>query len=192
MRTQPLSRVAPAALLAGLITLSACAPERSPPKAQTTIGAFEKSEAPAPSQSGIVTERVAPAPSAEKGAARSEQLAAKPAPDPAPPPVNDDPDQFLGQSGVAVAGLLGAPDLIRRDGSAEVWQYRGTAEGRSCALDVFLYGSDAVAPARTGTEGIAPGGLEVRYVDLRGAAASFPERRACLAAMLRAQQSRRG
>jgi hypothetical protein len=30
---------------------------------------------------------------------------------------------------------FGAPDLLRRDGSAEIWQYRAA----SCVLDIFLY-----------------------------------------------------
>ena len=33
---------------------------------------------------------------------------------------------------------LGEPALIRRDGDAEIWQYRED----SCVLDLFLYGQD--------------------------------------------------
>jgi len=53
-------------------------------------------------------------------------------------PVDDDPDQLLGLTGDAIAGKLGKPALIRRDGAAEVWQYRRVR----CVLDLFLYGSE--------------------------------------------------
>lgn len=95
-------------------------------------------------------------------------------------PVNDDPDQFLKKSGIAVASILGAPTQIRRDGPAEVWHYQRKEEGVLCLLDVFLYGKD-------GGEG-----LETRYVDLRGDGASFAARRACLAAMIREARSNTG
>ena len=67
----------------------------------------------------------------------------------AAPQINDDPQQLLGLSGIAVARRLGAPSLVRRDGPAEIWQYQETA----CILDVFLY---------TNTDG-----QHVRYVELR-------------------------
>lgn len=43
--------------------------------------------------------------------------------------------ELVGRSGDDVAALLGPPGFRRRDGPAEVWQYRG----RACLLDVFLY-----------------------------------------------------
>ena len=55
-----------------------------------------------------------------------------------------------GMNGDDVATRLGAPQFRRRDGQAEIWQYRGSA----CTLDVFLY-----------TDG---GNLKVRYVEARG------------------------
>jgi len=82
------------------------------------------------------------------------------------PPVNDDPAQLLGQSTVQVHDLLGEPRLIRRDGPAEIWQYRAS----NCILDVFLYDAGA---DRT-----------VRHVDLRGPGTAMPDRRACFARML--------
>lgn len=54
-----------------------------------------------------------------------------------PPSANPDPDQLLGLSSEEIASRLGKPALIRRDGDAEVWQYRRTR----CVLDLFLYGS---------------------------------------------------
>ncbi len=52
-------------------------------------------------------------------------------------PPSADPDQLLGLSGDDIAAKLGKPTLIRRDGDAEVWQYRRVR----CVLDLFLYGS---------------------------------------------------
>lgn len=53
------------------------------------------------------------------------------------PAVDVDPDQLIGLSGGDVTRKLGTPALIRRDGEAEVWQYRRAR----CVLDLFLYGS---------------------------------------------------
>ena len=86
-------------------------------------------------------------------------------------PVDDNPDQLLGQSTVQVEALLGEPRLVRRDGPAEIWQYRAT----NCILDVFLYEG---GPART-----------VRHVELRGPGTAMPERRACFARMLTDQRA---
>ncbi len=55
-----------------------------------------------------------------------------------PPSVDADPDQLLGLSADEIAAKLGRPALIRRDGDAEVWQYRRVR----CVLDLFLYGSE--------------------------------------------------
>lgn len=83
-------------------------------------------------------------------------------------PVNDDPAQFMTAGGDALREALGDPDLIRRDGQAEVWQFRGD----DCTLDLFLYPVEGEA-------------LAVKHVELRGEAEG--ERRACLAGMLRAR-----
>lgn len=48
-----------------------------------------------------------------------------------------DPDELLGLNGEEVTVKLGQPALIRREGEAEVWQYRRT----DCVLDLFMYGS---------------------------------------------------
>ena len=45
------------------------------------------------------------------------------------------PEEFLGYSPERVLPILGAPDFVRRDGSAQIWQYRAT----NCVLDLFLY-----------------------------------------------------
>ncbi len=93
------------------------------------------------------------------------------------PEVSDDPDQFIGLDGLAVARRLGAPTLVRRDGPAEVWLYRG----RDCMVDVFLYADDEAEGA----------GLVTRYVDLRSPAKSAAEARQCLGEMLQAEALRR-
>lgn len=85
------------------------------------------------------------------------------------PPVDDDPQQLMGLDRDAVNGMLGEPALVRRDGDAEVWQYRADR----CVLDLFLYGLDK----------------KVEHVDLRdrgdgGVGGSSV--RDCFAGMLRA------
>ena len=59
------------------------------------------------------------------------------------------PDEFLGYSPERVLPVLGAPDFVRRDGTAQIWQYRAT----NCILDLFLY--------KTGNE------TRVRHAELR-------------------------
>lgn len=109
----------------------------------------------------------------QDGAVQQQAAVTGAAPQKALVPVNDDPNQFLQKTGVAVAAILGAPTQIRRDGPAEIWHYRRKQDGVLCMLDVFLYGRQ---------EGDA---LETRYVDLRGDGASLAARRACLASMIR-------
>jgi hypothetical protein len=43
--------------------------------------------------------------------------------------------EFKGFSPDRVLPILGAPDFVRRDGNAQIWQYRAT----NCVLDLFLY-----------------------------------------------------
>ena len=89
---------------------------------------------------------------------------------PPPEPANDSPRQFLGQDGHRVAARLGPANFVRRDGAAEVWQYRADA----CVLDIYLYKEKA--------------GLTVAHVDLRKRpAATLPARR-CFAALLERQR----
>lgn len=45
------------------------------------------------------------------------------------------PDQLAGSDSRLVSQILGTPDLVRRDGPAEIWHYAGD----SCRLLVFLY-----------------------------------------------------
>ena len=48
------------------------------------------------------------------------------------------PNRLIGMDGASVAALLGPAQFVRRDGAAEIWQYRND----HCVLDVFLYGRD--------------------------------------------------
>ena len=84
--------------------------------------------------------------------------------------MNDDPGQLNGLDGHRVADLLGPASFVRRDGPAEVWQYRLEA----CVLDVYLY-RDA-------------GALTVAHVDLRKRSnAALPPRR-CFRDLLTSQR----
>jgi hypothetical protein len=74
---------------------------------------------------------------------------ASPASTPSAPTANP-AGRFHGLRRADVARLLGRPDLLRRDGDAEIWQYRAG----SCILDIFLYEE--------------PGGMRVAHADLRG------------------------
>lgn len=85
---------------------------------------------------------------------------------------NNDPQQLLGLAGTVVSLQLGVPSLIRRDGTAEIWQYRAT----TCILDVFLYAS--------GEEQL------VRHVELRSPNAGNEPHQRCFAELLKAEKNR--
>lgn len=83
---------------------------------------------------------------------------------------DEDPKQLFGLDGHRIATLLGPASFVRRDGPAEVWQYRAKA----CVLDVYLYKDRK--------------GLTVAHVDLRKRKkATLPPRR-CFAALLESQE----
>ncbi len=46
-----------------------------------------------------------------------------------------DAKDFIGYGPDRLLPILGAPDFVRRDGPAQVWQYRA----KHCVLDLFLY-----------------------------------------------------
>lgn len=149
-----------------LLVLAACGGPAQKPATGT----------PAPQQptarvSQSQTETANPKPERSTQTAAVAPKAEKPEPEePKPPeiPVNDDPAQFMAAGGDALREALGDPALIRRDGQAEVWQFRGD----DCTLDLFLYPGEGKR-------------LAVKHVELRGEAED--ERRACLAGMLRAR-----
>ena len=55
--------------------------------------------------------------------------------------VRFDASEFVGFGPDRVLPILGAPDFVRRDGTAQIWQYRDT----NCILDLFLYKSGSEA-----------------------------------------------
>ena len=108
---------------------------------------------PAPAQSGEATEP------------QTESLAAVP-PEPA---FNDDPQQLIGMGPASLNAFLGAPELIRREAPASLWQYRT----EDCVLDVVLY------PDRRGDK--------VTYLEARENGATKITPRTCLNKLLRAR-----
>lgn len=72
------------------------------------------------------------------------------------------PKQLVGLSRDEVQSLLGFPWLLKREGTAELWQYRVT----SCVLDLFLLGPD-------------PSELKVSHVELRSRRENRPPTVAC-------------
>lgn len=44
--------------------------------------------------------------------------------------------EFKGQKPDTLVSVIGRPDFVRRDGPAQIWQYRS----RACILDLFVYG----------------------------------------------------
>lgn len=85
------------------------------------------------------------------------------------PSIDDDPEQLLGKDPDQVEDLLGAPELVRRESPAQIWQYRG----RSCIFDVVLYDE--------------ANGERVTYVEARDRNGGQTEARSCLNQLLRAR-----
>ena len=56
-------------------------------------------------------------------------------PEPAPPPAEFEPESIVGLSADQLESRFGTADLLRREGTAEVWQYRLSA----CVVDYFVY-----------------------------------------------------
>ena len=56
-------------------------------------------------------------------------------PEPAPPPAEFEPASIVGLSADQLEARFGSADLLRREGTAEVWQYRLSA----CVVDYFVY-----------------------------------------------------
>lgn len=137
-------------LVAGL--LSACAQSRKVPSAgetQTETSASQTTGESAPVQESAVPKA------------------------PALPEIDDDPEQLITMTRDDLNGLLGQPDLVRRESPAEIWQYRG----KSCVLDVFLYNK----------EGQPDSPFKVVYSEARDLEAQNTDQRACLNELMRAQ-----
>jgi hypothetical protein len=141
-------------LLLAAVALSAC--QTGPQAGSASSGPVISAPAPAAIPAAPPAVR-APAP----------QVAAIP---PAPP-INDDPSQLMGLDRGGLTALLGAPDLVRREAPAEIWQYLAV----DCVFDVVLYERGQ--------------NYNVSYLEARNAAALPQEPRPCLNSLLRARQS---
>lgn len=98
-------------------------------------------------------------------AAREEEAAL-----PKAPPVDDNPQRFLGLTPVDLTAELGKPQLRRQESTAEIWQYRR----QDCVLDVFLYEESD--------------GFKVAYLEARDLSAEPVETRPCLRDLLLSRQ----
>lgn len=77
-----------------------------------------------------------------------------------------DPSELVGLKAGVIQAKFGAPTLLRRDGPAQIWQYRSSG----CIVDVFFYRT----PAQDD---------EVTYVDLRGPKAEAGQGPVCLGSL---------
>lgn len=66
--------------------------------------------------------------------------------EPAAPPPRFEPRAFLGLERSELEGRFGRPDLVRREGPAEVWQY----VSGPCVLHFFFYPGSRTAAAPAG------------------------------------------
>ncbi len=134
----------------------------------------------APPQPGPETASGAQPAAPRAPATQPQQVPAVPAPEPEPkqpetaalppePKIDDDPARIMGLDGTGLTGLLGEPELVRREPPAEIWQYRGA----SCVFDVFLYEE--------------AGRHRVTYLEARDDTALRIGARGCLNELLRAR-----
>lgn len=89
---------------------------------------------------------------------------------PKTPPIDDNPQRFLGLTPVDLTAELGKPQLRRHESAAEIWQYRR----QDCVLDVFLYEESD--------------GFKVAYLEARDLTAEPVETRPCLRDLLLSRQ----
>jgi hypothetical protein len=74
--------------------------------------------------------------------------------------------EFKGYKAQSLVGLIGRPDFMRRDGPAQIWQYRSNA----CILDLFMYGATT--------------DKKVKHAELRGSKIGKGPSRGCFAKLL--------
>ncbi len=129
------------------------------------LGACETLPFEAPEAAPARASETAPPPEPAAPETATPEIAALP---PAPK-IDDDPARLMGLDGTGLAGLLGEPELVRREPPAEIWQYRGA----SCVFDVFLYEE--------------AGQQRVTYLEARDGAAQRVGARGCLNELLRAR-----
>ncbi len=143
----------------GSLSLNSGAPDQD--EAATSGGAPEQpAEAPPP-------ESAEASPADETTASEAQVSTAVPVL--SEPQIDDDPEQLMGMGTASLSGFLGAPELIRRESPASIWQYR--AEG--CVLDIVLYPES--------------GADRVSYIEAREDGLTRMAPRACLNRLLRAR-----
>jgi len=103
-------------------------------------------------------------------AATAPQEAAAPrGPEPGADALRLDPKGLIGMDGTRLRQLLGTPQFVRHEPTAEVWRYRyGT-----CQVYLFLYIDSAAA---------APQAPRLRYMEMRGMAGPVATPADCRAA----------
>ena len=74
--------------------------------------------------------------------------------------------EFKGRDGKFLLSLIGRPDFIRREGLAQIWQYRSNA----CIFDLFLYGKST--------------NKKVQHAEVRGDGVDRSPARGCFAKLL--------
>ena len=166
-RRLTLGRFAILLAFGALFLATACgAPNNARHNAPLATAAKQSTPTPtdASNKSKVDPSMQSPSARAAKTSLASAPKATPPKPPKGPPP---SPERLLGMNGAAVTGLLGAAKLVRRDGDAEIWQYRND----HCVLDVFLYG---------------PGPLSVAHVDLRKRRRGTQDKTACYAELANA------
>lgn len=103
-------------------------------------GAVQKTASTGRVQQPVTVEKKSTAPQARKAKPDNPaSVASLPRPETPPAPAfskaERDPSRLLDLGRHDLSSILGKPAFIRRDMSAEVWQYRTD----SCVLDLFLY-----------------------------------------------------
>jgi hypothetical protein len=122
-----------AAVLIAAAALSGCK-SQGPERAMARFYGEDAVRATAPATAPDARSETANGPDAPDTAPEP-QLAARPDPAAPPPEVDATPERFLGAAPEALGAELGRPALVRAEGPARVWQYRGQA----CVLDLVLY-----------------------------------------------------
>ncbi|HAA92191.1 MAG TPA: hypothetical protein DCE33_07075 [Rhodospirillaceae bacterium] len=74
--------------------------------------------------------------------------------------------EFKGQKAESLVRVIGRPDFVRRDGPAQIWQYRSSA----CILDLFVYGKQSEQ--------------KIAHSELRGSAVGKAPANGCFAKLL--------
>ena len=130
-----------AAVLVAAAALAGCK-SQGPERAMARFYGDDAAHAQAIARTPTAGARTPSAPGAAAPAS-TPQTASRP--DPAAPPpgalpgplpeVDANPERFIGAAPAALDAELGRPALVRAEGPARVWQYRGPA----CVLDLVLY-----------------------------------------------------